>query len=96
MPTFDAILCASGKVVDRRGRRAERVGELKRFAWDRAREQRVLETRQRILARQYLEELFLFVRAAILWLWDLGHAGTHIIPASDKHRQPRLPRTPRG
>ncbi|MEY9923188.1 hypothetical protein ABIF99_009503 [Bradyrhizobium japonicum] len=71
--------------VDRRRdvfgeRRAERIGNLARLARDRAREQRSFKARQRVLAREDLEELLLFERAAVLRLRDHRHAKPISLP----------------
>ena len=62
----------------------------------RARKQRGLETRQRILARQDGQELVLIDAVAIFRQGLLGHFGTHIIPATYRHRPACPPQTLRS
>ena len=69
-----------------RQRAAERVGKRALLARHGARKQRGFETRQRILARQDGQELVLIDTVAVFRRGRLGHAGTHIIPATYRHR----------
>src|SRR6185369_16997880 len=82
--------------VDRRHhvlgeRAAERVGERARLRRHGSREQGGFETRQRILARQDRQELFLLVAVAIFYRRRIGHSRTHISPATYRHRPGCLP-----
>ena len=75
-----------GATMSSRQRAAERAGKRPQLARNRARKQGGFESLKRVLARKDRQELILIHIVAALRQGRLGHVGTHISPATYRHR----------